>query len=430
MANKSSTVQARTYDLLADTNRSIESEKAMLRVVIKHLPLLHGSPDPYQRGQISNITKRLLQHILRERVRQSHTISRLETLSDHSKIHQTTLSFYDCLLARFVDFLLDELSPNCSFPRQVSALTALKVLVDADVPLLGMTDVVNHRQGANDTSESKLNVVWRLLLNPFEKIRSMAASNLKTLSSKSICPGALHEKCDQLRGELSSLLREAQFLASSTGRADHADATGHLLALRTRLGSYDLGTIQSIVLEAKDRLQKSKHMYTIQLAGFSLHGQLIGLRYIIDDMRCLENFSQAFGSEDVRAILDEMLQLCSTIWTDVCGDLCIDSPETSVDEDAAVPGEGPKDRLSYSWRALRDSSLLTQSIIQAVGSTTPRNDNIHQLRKIYSLSFEQLAALRHRGAFSTVARTFSLCCEQLARALSVSDEVKTWQNVS
>lgn len=37
-------------------------------------------------------------------------------------------------------------------------------------------------------------------------------------------------------------------------------------------------------------------------------------------------------------------------------------------------------------------------------------------RDIGQLSFTQLAELRHRGAFSTVSRTFALCCAKCVQA--------------
>lgn len=45
---------------------------------------------------------------------------------------------------------------------------------------------------------------------------------------------------------------------------------------------------------------------------------------------------------------------------------------------------------------------------------------------------DQLISLRHRGAFSTVAQTFTLCCERvrLAKDQAVGELIKKWYKVS
>ena len=54
------------------------------------------------------------------------------------------------------------------------------------------------------------------------------------------------------------------------------------------------------------------------------------------------------------SFLERMLSVCWSIWFGVHDVLCVDSPEREhedQDEDLA----GPKDVLSFSWRALRES---------------------------------------------------------------------------
>lgn len=69
-----------------------------------------------------------------------------------------------------------------------------------------------------------------------------------------------------------------------------------------------------------------------------------------------------------------------------------------------------------------------------------REGKIFPSREVYerigSLSFTQLASLRHRGAFATVASTFSTCC-QLVKHLDQGDAsakdpdlLERWYNVS
>lgn len=56
--------------------------------------------------------------------------------------------------------------------------------------------------------------------------------------------------------------------------------------------------------------------------------------------------------------------MCTRIWHEVKPVLCVDSPEGHTDEPAEDLGVGPKDILSYSWRALRESRyVLFRSLV-------------------------------------------------------------------
>lgn len=53
-----------------------------------------------------------------------------------------------------------------------------------------------------------------------------------------------------------------------------------------------------------------------------------------------------------------------------------------------------------------------------------------QLRQLGDLTFTQLAKLRHRGAFSTVAQTFVICCiRSNSGTNTVSEALEDWYKV-
>ena len=53
-----------------------------------------------------------------------------------------------------------------------------------------------------------------------------------------------------------------------------------------------------------------------------------------------------------------------------------------------------------------------------------------QLRRLGDLTFTQLAELRHRGAFSTVAQTFVVCCTRSnSGADGLSQTLEDWYKV-
>lgn len=50
-------------------------------------------------------------------------------------------------------------------------------------------------------------------------------------------------------------------------------------------------------------------------------------------------------------------------------------------------------------------------------------------KQVGDLSFEQLAALRHRGAFSTVSLTFTTCCQLTQRLKPVYTDISGSENL-
>jgi hypothetical protein len=60
--------------------------------------------------------------------------------------------------------------------------------------------------------------------------------------------------------------------------------------------------------------------------------------------------------------------------------------------------------------------------------------NFELFKQLGNLTFEQLSNLRHRGAFSTVATTFSVCCK-LTQSKSLAQSggpglLREWHDVS
>jgi hypothetical protein len=115
-------------------------------------------------------------------------------------------------------------------------------------------------------------------------------------------------------------------------------------------------------------------------------------------------------------LIGRMIHVCQGVWQKVCARLCIDSPENAEDDVDEELSAGPKDVLSYSWRALRDSSLLACAILEAPifqGQNTLSLSSLKYLESIGLLCMDQLSNLRHRGAFSTVAQTFFTLCGRI-----------------
>ena len=133
---------------------------------------------------------------------------------------------------------------------------------------------------------------------------------------------------------------------------------------------------------------------------------------------------QFFKSEEDWAIFkDEIIEYCGRAWEVVKPILCIDSPEGHSDEEDLQDIEiGIKDTLSYSWRTLKEARyckikidhtsklIICSALLQALVESKSHSLTFEETKKIGDLCFTQLAELRHRGAFSTVAQCFTSCC--------------------
>ena len=101
--------------------------------------------------------------------------------------------------------------------------------------------------------------------------------------------------------------------------------------------------------------------------------------------------------------------------------LSVDSPERDAVPDDDFDMSGPKDLLSYSWRALRDSNLLLGAAIENREiDDAPNADSILFFKRCANLVFSQMSELRHRGAFCTVSQTWADFWKRLMESNSTS----------
>jgi len=152
----------------------------------------------------------------------------------------------------------------------------------------------------------------------------------------------------------------------------------------------------------------------------------------------------------LRSIHLRLYKCFDVVWSCVKPTLCNDAPEGYFPDELDVEDDiETKDVLSYSWRALKearyvfsvihcpnptdDQSLLMRSIAKncPLSDTGDALMDTKHLRNMGDLSFTQLAELRHRGAFSTVAQMFATCCLRSNNGPETTRRnVKEWYEVS
>ncbi|EXJ95225.1 hypothetical protein A1O1_00345 [Capronia coronata CBS 617.96] len=406
MSTSNPEIRILAYNLLTSTPTTTAIvPSGVLSCVLSTAKYLHDDAEAHERSEILSITRRLLKRI------EASWLSLRKAASSKSGSEEidTVEAQYKSFQYRFYNFLKRELRPGVSYPRHSLSLHSLQYFFDMTTATVVYKD---------DTEMIK--ILCCLVLDPFEEVRSTVSNLLQFL--------VLHVPDLVSRVVDTHLLNRIGLMAAHTVRGDHADGMGRLWALSrfshdsppsvSHIGHDKTDTYLSPLLSAMGRLMSdtgdlrptSKH---------PIHAYLLSIHYRLRDMKV-----QRYELTDIEFV--RIFDICTKVWHRVSSRLCIDSPDTSLGAEDEDTNEGPMDLLAYSWRALRDSSLVLQSLLVAA------QPNKALYLSVGDLCLDQLISLRHRGAFSAVAQTFNLCCEK-ARASPDSATrglIKLWYSVA
>jgi hypothetical protein len=384
------------------------------------LPAFFTETDAKYRTDFTGIFKRLYQRIdsamayLGREIKKSATneIFKLDVLQETRLQHE---GFVDWLIG----FLWTELVPSASYQRHYVAIKALLLMMQHGNP--NVTRKLIDQTG--------LRLLTDLLMDRFDDVRSGAANLLKiSISSKlwDVTVESLshikitEESISEARSEdcdCGLMLCRATSIMTKSGRADHADGLARIYdIIATCEGSEAvIFVVQDIIERLSRRLALMKQSLASAASRGPVQAYFTALRYIFDRS---DFYSKTARGESIRAwglIHEQIVKICVKTWGLVENVLCNDSPEGNIllgqeaDDDV-----GTKDVLSFSWRAVRESSLLLRTLL----SKAPLNDddsgmiNHSIFEEIGEVTFLQLGNLRHRGAFTTVSQTFVVFCEK------------------
>lgn len=337
-----------------------------------------------------------------------------DTLKDHE-------NFY----AWYLDFLAHELVPTASYQRHI---TALKSLVN--ILRLGK-DGPSFAEQSLYQEPHWIGIILNLVMDPFEDVRETATALLMLYPSDCIQTKIPYGGTQFGPSPLDVVVEfcaRASDLASRTSRADHSDGTARALGLLCAWQDA-LAPRLSLLSQTLDELEQKIGVAETDLGqavtSVPVHGTFAAIR-------CMwEVLTQGHYSSSELHVLSQfqirILGLCSRIWDAVSYVLCDDSPEGHLPEELEeIEGLDTKSLLSYSFRAIHESSNLMRTIVgnlrydRAAGHLLPSPE---MFRGAGNLAFTQLSRLRHRGAFSSVSLTFTCCCQHSqSHAVAVSAE--------
>ncbi|KAL2863435.1 THADA/TRM732 family protein [Aspergillus lucknowensis] len=407
-----------------------------IRVIIKSLPSLHAESDPGTRGEILSLVRGLIVRLkggilANEDNPVEYKTANKKLVPVFARDDAETRSYME----EYLEFLMADLRPTASYHRHIMALKTIFLLLESDLD--------ERYNGAVSSKPEHRQIKWKfhmeifnlrllrllvdLLLDPFDEVRGTALHLLSLFPKPVLFASAGHHAG---KPDLIIALEKAGRLASNTSRADHADTVARLYhvifsaaefgGIRANWWTTKLGVVETILKMLEGKLSSSEGLFNSSLRDAPLHGYLSALRYIVSspNFHSLVTCESSTSYGNWKSIHKRISVICDRVWEAVKPQLCIDSPEGHAAEDIEDLEVGPKDILSYSWRALRESSLLLHATLfnETYGPPGETGLTRGDYEKIGRSSFTQLAELRHRGAFSTVAQTFSTCSQRCGQS--------------
>ncbi|KAI0402725.1 putative death-receptor fusion protein-domain-containing protein [Xylaria palmicola] len=349
-----------------------------------------------------------------------------ETLREHEEF----LEWYTC-------FLKEELVPTASYQRHITSLRAMSFFLKSCLAQGDGTCLI-RRPASLLVDDTWFRSVLDLIMDPYEDVRETAASLIMLLQPG----GSMTGPPEQITGlsctpieELRMFCQKANELAMKTARADHCDGAARSQQLLCRwcpnFGEA-VEVLESIFLSLEQKLCSAEKDLATAVLQAPVHGDFASIGYIWSSLSGIQLDESRVNTLD--GFQGRAISCCRQVWRAVQHILCDDSPEGHLPEELQqVKGLDTKDLLSYSFRAIHESSNLMRTIAQ--NARHDRNQGfLAPSREVFvdigSITFDQLSNLRHRGAFSTVSQTFTACC-QLVQCIPASennsvDLLKTW----
>jgi hypothetical protein len=352
----------------------------------------------------------------------------VQSQQEAEDIHANHMSF----IAWIIRFVTSELVTTAAYQRHISALKALSTLLKSGVDdSVASGDLSKSARGdvrwpvqMNVVTTATLRALLDLLLDPFDDVRQAALDNLlivQTASSRN--PSSTAARMEAT-GVQQTLIRAREIMLKS-GRVDQADGVARLysLTVHRHLVSADIGNstidkstwdvIEGLASDLEAALTVALKDLTLAVQRYPIHGLFTATRYALEQ---LLNSASTGEEQKFEKILSRLELTLLHTWRSVRHLLCNDAPEgfmpEEMEDDASLT---TRDVLSYAWRGLKESSLLLRTLATpACAAAVRQESHDRRIQKLGGLCFTQLAELRHRGAFSTVAQTFAYVCAESA----------------
>ncbi|GAW11119.1 hypothetical protein ANO14919_004590 [Xylariales sp. No.14919] len=418
------------YDVLGHTRNIIRrlhnSIETLRKESIRASKKSKGSMSASEGANLMQLNERIVQRENKPIIDDNGVMSSTETLQEHEEF-----------IEWYANFLKGELVPTASYQRHITSLRAMSYFLKSSL-VQGEEACVMRRPASLLIDSIWFRSVLDLIVDPYDDVRETATSLIMLLQPR----GSMSGPPVQINGllsipseELRLFCRKANELALKTGRADHCDGAARSQELLCRWASSfkeAVEVLEAVFLNLEQKLYAAERDLAAAVLQAPVHGDFASLRYIWSSLSGIRLDERYLATLD--GFQDRAISYCRRVWRAVRHILCDDSPEGHLPEELQqIEGLDTKDLLSYSFRAIHESSNLLRTIAHNMcydrkqGYLAPSRQSFEE---IGNLTFTELSNLRHRGAFSTVSQTFTTCC-QLVQSIPTDqtgdvDLLKKW----
>ncbi|KAK3331951.1 putative death-receptor fusion protein-domain-containing protein [Cercophora scortea] len=445
-------VRSSAFSLLVSTQATTKPfSDVALDLLKKHLASYHADYDAKLRNEMLGLTKYLIRRLKNIISVAERSLSGPANPNDQQPARKRfgpeaaykgddeaneVLGRHAAFLIWYMDFLKGELIPSASYQRHITALKAILMALKVGKHAGAADDAIDMEIVSLISSDfTWMRVLFDLMMDPFDDVRESASILLGLFPHEVVeAPAGPDSGSKTLLESLRDFCLRAQALADRTGRADHGDgaARAHgLLCKWLSTKELQMNLVSNIIQGLEDKISKAEADLGHAAIENPVHANFAALSYAWPVL-AKATYSDV-QLEGVRDIHRRVFACSERIWFAVKHVLCDDSPEGHLPEELEeVEGLDTKDLLSYSFRAIHESSNLlrlmvgTLRLTPAPGVPFPPPEIF---KSVGSLTFDQLACLRHRGAFSTVSLTFTTCCQLTQNLLVVYPEVAASENL-
>lgn len=407
--------------LVSSPKNSMPIPRVVYQTIMDSLDMVFTDSDLETRNEISAYLKKFITRIKEstyaaKRDATSLTKKNYSKFEDEIKEKLNNVEQAQLFLKLFLTFIENNLRPGASYLQKEMGCRLLLALIRSGLdsrvdPLsLDKSRNVNFAFSIEIYNPTLVRLVIDNILDDYDDIRQYSMEII------TIAPFKLDQVVDMKLLES----RAIQMLADIRGKNVDSGARFFRFAFEYYQRSQDLEKCSGIVRLLLHRIEFSLLRAKEQLADACIHNSIQGyfatFKFIFEIMNL--NFCESILKN--HNIVERLLNATTEIWYIVKVILQHDSPEgmlldnfeeSYTKEMEKTYGKGTQVLLSYSWRAIKESTNMIDILLKL--KTSPLKNN--QIIVLGALLREQLATIRHRGAFSSVYPTFVSCCSLCMR---------------
>lgn len=355
-----------------------------------------------------------------------------------------------------ISYLERCLRPSAPYQYRFTAMLLIQLLANS-----GLDDEIRPEcyEKHHDFFPFKIPVyneeIVRLLIeniaNNFEDVRATAAKIIGIAK----LPLPLIESYEQIETLANQSLST---LSGMRGREGDAGARGLELAFNLYFNfpvpesnansniEHGLSLFETILSKLEDEIEFANKNMATAVREHPIHGYYTALAFILGSIDFYKFSSTPKDEKNWTELIKRLIKSMNNVWENVKEILCHDSPEGNLPKEFEANFEpeleaqyGPATQviLSYSWRAIKESTAMLKVLFDRVplkGSTKKKSPVKIQTEifpqdlivEIGELLLTQLATVRHRGAFSSIYPAFVSCCKRCNLTPGIENQPEKW----